>query len=181
MQKTAVVYATRNGSTRRYAEWIAGDCGADLIAVEQADIDDLVRYDTLVYGGCVYGGRIDGVSLIKNNRDLLEHTRLFVFTVGLTQPGDDAAFEQVLSRNFLEEERRGIQFFHFPGALDYQKLKLVQRPMLYLLKKSIQSKAEKNRTQLEKYLLESYGGKVDFTNQNYIGPLVQEILAGGRD
>ena len=109
-RKTAVVYATRNGSTKRYAEWIARDCGADLIPLEEAVVDRLTLYETLVYGGCVYSGAIQGISFIKNNRDLLERVRLVVFTVGLTQPGDEAAFAQVLDRNFTEEERRGIRF-----------------------------------------------------------------------
>ena len=39
---------------------------------------------------------------------------------------DDAAFAQVLDRNFTEEERRGIRFFHFPGALDYKKMNFLQ-------------------------------------------------------
>ena len=177
-RRTAVVYATRNGSTKRYAEWIARDCGAYLIPVEEAVIDRLALYETLVYGGCVYSGAIQGISFIKNNRDLLERVRLVVFTVGLTQPGDEAAFAQVLDRNFTEEERRGIRFFHFPGALDYKKMNFLQRGMMRLLKKSIQKKPPEDRSQIEGYILESYGGKVDFTNAAYIKPLVKYVRSG---
>lgn len=178
-RKTAVVYATRNGSTKRYAQWIARDCGADLIALEEADIDQLALYDTLVYGGCVYSGAIQGISFVKNNRDLLRHTRLVVFTVGLTQPGDETAFAQVLDRNFTEEERQGIRFFHFPGALDHQKMSLRQKGMMWLLKKSIQKKPKEARSQIEGYILESYGGKVDFTNAAYVKPLVRFVRGDG--
>ncbi len=177
-RKTAVVYATRNGSTKRYAEWIARDCSADLIALEEADIDQLALYGTLVYGGCVYSGAIQGISFIKNNRDLLQNVRLVVFTVGLTQPGDEAAFAQVLDRNFTEEERRDIQFFHFPGALDHKKMSLQQRGIMWILKKSIQKKPKEARSQMEGYILESYGGKVDFTNAAYVKPLVRFVRSG---
>ena len=172
-RKTAVVYASRNGSTKQYAEWIARDCGADLIPLEEAVIDRLALYDTLIYGGCVYSGIIQGISFVKNNRDLLKRMRLVVFTVGLTQPGDEAAFAQVLDRNFTEEERRDIRFFHFPGALDYKKMSFLQRGMMRLLKKSIQKKPPEGRSQIEGYILESYGGKVDFTNPAYVKPLVK--------
>lgn len=176
-KKTAVVYATRNGSTKRYAEWIARDCSAKLIALENADIDELVTYDTLVYGGCVYSGNIQGIAFIKNNRDLLEKVRLVVYTVGLTQPGDEAAFAQVLDRNFTKEERKGIHFFHFPGALDYKKMSMVQRCMMRVLKKSIQKKSKETRSQMEGYILDSFGGKIDFTNYAYIKELVKFVCA----
>lgn len=177
-RKTAVVYATRNGSTKRYAEWIARDCGADIIPLEEAVIDRLALYQTLVYGGCVYSGTIQGVSFLKNNRDLLKHVRLVVFTVGLTQPGDEVAFAQVLNRNFTEEERKGIRFFHFPGVLDYQKMDFLQRGMMRILKKSIQKKPPEARSRIEADILKSYGGKVDFSNAAYLKQLVEYVCSG---
>lgn len=177
MNRTAVVYATKQGSTERYAQWIAEACGADLISVKQANPDDLCGYDTVVFGGGVYAGAINGISLMKNNLERFrEKSRLFVFTVGLTQPGDAGAFEQVLVRNFTQQERERFRFYHFPGALDFRKLPLWQRPMFYLLKKSIQGRPPENRTQVEQNLLDCYGGAVDFTSRVYTEPLIQEIL-----
>ena len=94
-----------------------------------------------------------------------------MFAVGLTQPGDDAAFEEVLNRNFTPEEREGITFFHFPGAIDYKKLSFIQRGMMRMLKKAIQKRPAGNRSQMEQYILDSYGGRVDFTNFAYVKPL----------
>ncbi len=179
MNKTAVVYSTKQGSTARYAQWVAEACGADLISAAQADPDKLFDYDTVVYGGGVYAGAIYGISLIKNNlKRFREESRLFVFTVGLTQPGDTVAFEQVLVRNFTQQERERLRFYHFPGALDFRKLPLWQHPMFYLLKKSIQSRSPKNRTEVEQNLLDCYGGAVDFVSREYTKPLIQEILDG---
>lgn len=176
-KNVAVVYTSRNGSTQRYAEWIAEACSADLFPLENAVIDDLVEYGTVVFGGCVYNGIIDGISFLKNNESLLERTRLIVFTVGLTQPGDEAAFQQVLRRNFAPEEQNRFHIYHFLGALDYRKMKLLQRLMMRLLKKSIQKKPPELRSRLETYLLDSYGGKADFTDRTYIRPLVEEVLS----
>lgn len=179
-KKIAVVYATKNGSTKRYAEWIAKDCGARLIALEHADIDELATYDTLIYGGYVYMGNIQGIAFIKNNRDLLEKVQLVVYTVGLTQPGDEVAFMEVLDRNFTAEERKGIRFFHFPGALDYKKMGFMQKNMMRILKKSIQKKPAEARSQMEAYILESFGGRIDFTNYAYIKELVKFVRSDQR-
>lgn len=177
-QKIAVVYFSKNGSTQRYAEWIARSCKADLFPYAGADIDRLAEYDTVIYGSCVYSGVIQGIRFIKDNRDLLANTRLAVFAVGLTQPGDDTAFEEVLNRNFTPEERTGLTFFHFPGALDYKKLSFFQRGMMRMLKKSIQKRPAESRSQMEQYILDSYGGRVDFTSFTYVKPLVDWACKG---
>lgn len=177
-EKIVIVYTSRNGSTRRYAEWLAEDCRARLIPLEEASAAEAAEYETIVFGGCVYNGLIQGISFIKDHRDLFRGRRLFVFTVGLTQPGDEAAFRQVLDRNFDEGEAEGLRFFHFLGALDFKKMSLMQRMMMRLLKKSIQKKPKEARSQLEGYVLKAYGGAVDFTNRDYIGPMVEELLSG---
>jgi len=176
-KRIAVVYTSRQGSTRQYAQWVAHECSAKLFELKEAVIDDLCEYDIVVFGSCVYNGLIDGISFIKNNRDLLRDSRLFIFTVGLTQPGDETAYEQVLERNFTPEEREGLRFYHFLGVLDFGKMSLMQRLMMRLLKKSIQRKPEAARSQLESYVLKAYGGRVDFTNRACIKPLVEEVLA----
>lgn len=180
--KTAVVYCGQYGSTQRYAEWIARRCGAVLIPFEQASIDDLKSFGTVIYGGAVYAGKIMGIPFIKSNLDFFRKIRLVVYTVGLTQPGDEEAFAQVLDRNFTPEERAGIRFFHFPGALDYSRMNGVQRLMMRVLKKSIEKKGKEQRSRFEESIVQSFGGKVDFTDPSYIDPLVNYITsADGAD
>lgn len=176
--KTAVVYCGQYGSTRRYAEWIAKRCSGVLLPLEQVSIDDLKIFKTVIYGGAVYAGKIMGISFIKGNLDFFRKIRLVIYTVGLTQPGDEAAFAQVLDRNFTPEERAGIRFFHFPGALDYSKMNGVQRLMMRVLKKSIEKKSKASHSQFEESIVQSFGGKVDFTDESYIDPLVAYICAG---
>ena len=43
--------------------------------------------------------------------------------------------------------------------------------MMRMLKKAIQKRPAGNRSQMEQYILDSYGGRVDFTNFAYVKPL----------
>jgi menaquinone-dependent protoporphyrinogen IX oxidase len=177
-KKAIVVYATQFGSTQRYAEWIAKDCGAKLVPVENTTIDEMAEYETVIFGAPVYAGRIWYISLIKDNRELLANSRVVVFTTGLTEPGDDVAFQEVLKRNFTDEEQKGIHFFHFPGALDFKKMNFMQKNIMRVLKRAIKKKAAEKRSKMESYILEYYGGLLDFTNYAYIKPLVKYVQNG---
>lgn len=178
-KSTVVVYSTKNGSTERYAQWIAEDCGADLMRAGETKIEDLLNYETVIYGGCVYQGTLRGVDLIKKNLQKLREQKLVVFAVGLTHPADDAAFEQVLSQNFKPSQREGIQFFHFPGALDYAKMTFHQKYMMKLLVKNIRKRPVEQWSEIENSIVRSYGSGVDFTSRSYIKPLVQYVQQEG--
>ena len=67
MTNIAVVYCSRYGSTKQYAQWLAEDLGADLYDVRRVYKEKLETYDTIVFGGGLYYGVIKGLSRLKRN------------------------------------------------------------------------------------------------------------------
>lgn len=60
MSKIAVVYKSKYGSSKKYAEWIADELKAELFEHSKIKKDDLLKYDTIIYGGGLYAGSISG-------------------------------------------------------------------------------------------------------------------------
>ena len=141
MSKTAVIYYSKYGTTRRYAEWIASELEAELFDARKFKKKDLSRFDTIVYGGGIYAGGIKGIELItKNWYKGLSEKRVIVFAVGITVESE-ACREQCLEVNFekrfvtdaaedagrdsgqfalgelLKEKRMPIRCFFLPGFL----------------------------------------------------------------
>jgi len=67
--KTVVIYKSKYGSAKRYAEWIAEETKGDLFDGSEIKAEDMLKYDTIVYGGSLYAVGILGISLIKKNFD----------------------------------------------------------------------------------------------------------------
>ena len=84
--KTAVIYASRYGYTRQYAEWLADDLGADLFDVREARAGLIEQYDILVLGGGVYAGKLNGIEWFAGNAERLRGKKLIYFAVGLRNP-----------------------------------------------------------------------------------------------
>ena len=59
--KTIVVYRSKYGSTKAYAEWISEALGCEMIEFKEAKIEQLMKYDTIIYGGGLYAEMINGV------------------------------------------------------------------------------------------------------------------------
>jgi flavodoxin len=100
VSKTAIIYYSKYGTTRQYAEWIAEKTGAQLFDARKFKKKDLAAYDTIVYGGGIYAGGIKGIDLItKNWYKGLDEKNVIVFAVGITV-GSEACRQQCLEVNF---------------------------------------------------------------------------------
>ena len=95
MSKIAVIYKSEYGSTKKYAEWIAEELDGDLIENVKIRADDLENYDIIVYGGGLYAGGINGISLINKEFDKLKDKSLIVFTVGLIKTNNTEILSQL--------------------------------------------------------------------------------------
>ena len=68
---TIVIYRSKYGSTKKYAEWIAEELGCNILEFKEAKIENLMKYDTIIYGGGLYAEVINGVYLLTKNFDKL--------------------------------------------------------------------------------------------------------------
>ena len=87
--KIAVIYKSKYGATKRYAGWIALKLDADLYEVSDIRRKDLKAYDTIIYGGPLYIGKIKGIKFIINNYEYIKDKKLSVFMVGMREFDED--------------------------------------------------------------------------------------------
>ena len=172
--RTVVIYKSKYGSTKRYAEWIAEEVHADLFKRSKVTIKDLLQYDTIVYGGSLYAAGILGISLIKKNFAKLVDKKVIVFSVGAS-PAHPEALISVKNHNFTEEMKRKVYFFHLRGGFDYSKLSPFDKFLMSLLKKKLKQKKPDELTDDERGMLASYDHPVDWINKKAIMPIIDVI------
>ncbi len=167
-----VVYSSKTGFVEKYAKWIAEELSEKAVPVEDVDIDTLLKYDTIIFGGGLYAGGINGIKLIKKNLDQLQGKRIAVFASGASPPREETITE-VRDKNFTAEEQKNIRFFYLRGGFDYEKLNMKDKVLMTLLKKKLQSK--KDLTEDEEGMLSAYDHPVDFTDRKNILDLIEFI------
>lgn len=172
MSDTVVVYKSKYGATKKYAEWISKALNADLFEASGVSADTLSNYGTVIYGGGLYAGGILGFSFIKKAFDRIRDKKLVVFTVGLADPKDTEQFRPIIDKNLTPEMQGCIKIFHLRGSINYRKVNPAYRAAFVLIKKQIERKDEKDRNEEDRQFLETYGKSVDFTDEASISPLV---------
>jgi len=170
--KTIVVYKSISGFTQKYAEWIAEELEADLFRIEKIDIDVLLKYEIIIYGGSLHAVGISGVNIIKNNLNKLRDKNVIIFTTGASLPNESIVSE-IKDSNFSVEEQKQIQFYYFRGGFDFNKLNLINKILMTLLKWKIKLKRDKAPD--EKGMLAAYSRPMDFTKKENIKELLEFV------
>ena len=172
MNKTIVIYKTKYGATKTYAQWIADELGCSAVNAKEIKPDDLLQYDTIIYGGGLYAEIINGVTLITKNISKLEGKQLIVYTTGIT-PLDvrDYYDKMVIEKNFKGDVRDKVKVFNFTGKMVLDELSFVHRTALKSLKKLMSSK--ETPTEMEKLLIDLCDADGDFCDKAQIEGLLE--------
>lgn len=69
---TIVIYKSKYGSTKQYANWIGEALSCEVADAKSISVSDLLKYDRIIYGGGLYAEVIAGVTLITKNIEKLK-------------------------------------------------------------------------------------------------------------
>lgn len=169
-----VVYKSKYGSTKTYAEWIAEELNCEAVDAKNIKKEDLEKYDTIIYGGGLYAEVIAGATLITRNLDKLEGKKIAVYSTGITPLKYREYYDKlVIEKNFKPEMLEKIKVFNFMGKMIIDELSAVHRTALKTLKQIMLSKKELN--EMEKLLIELCEANGDFTDKNSIKELIEYV------
>lgn len=133
MRRIAVVYKSKYGSTKKYAEWIAEETGADLFNVDTCKGSDLSDYDTIVFGGCIHAGGLQGIEFLRKNMNTFCVKDVFAFAVGLNVDSIEAR-QECREINFVKQ-LKDIPCYFMHGAYDPAVVKGMDKAIMGLLKR----------------------------------------------
>lgn len=175
MCKVVVVYQSKYGTTKKYADWIANLLKADVLKANETKPEQLLKYDTIIYGGYLFGVRIKGFDLIKKNYQALKDKQILVFSVGLASIHETMK-KQISDVNFTDEMKERLALFPLRGGMDFQNLTFIDKTAMKMMHKMITKKKPEELTEDDKGFLEAYNKTVDFTDEKQVLPIVDAIL-----
>ena len=135
MSKGIILFQSKYGATKKYADWLAEMTGYDCAETKNANAVDLKPYDVILLGGGVYASGIAGFQFIKKNIGQLADKKIAVFAVGAS-PYDEKAILQMRDLHF-KNELRSIPLFYCRGAWDEETMKFTDRALCKMLQKAV--------------------------------------------
>lgn len=173
MSNILILYKSKYGASKQYAQWIAEMTGGKLVEAEVLGKTDTGQYGCVIFAGGIYAGGLAGVRLLKKNREKLLNRRLIIFAVGASP--EDKEVKAQIKEKLTEILNRDIQFFYGRGAYDETKMTLADRTLCRLLRKSVEKKPEDKLAPWERALLEAKDKGCVWTDRRYLEELAKNL------
>ena len=173
MSKGIILFQSKYGATKKYADWLAEMTGYDCAETKNANAVDLKPYDVILLGGGVYASGIAGFQFIKKNIGQLADKKIAVFAVGAS-PYDEKAIMQIREMHF-KDELCNISLFYCRGAWDEEKMTWKDRTLCRMLKKAVAKKDPDTYEPWMKALMSADGKQCDWTDRSYLEPILKKF------
>ncbi len=172
MGKGLVLYKSKYGATKKYAQMTAEEFGADLLEIDKWK-GAAEGYDWVVFCGAIYASGISGLKTLKKYRSRMKDIPRAVFCVGAS-PYDEKAVGEVTARN-MQGELAGVPLFYGRGAWNEAAMDFKDRTLCKLLQKSVAKQDPSTYEPWMKALMEAMGQTCDWTDRKYLEPLFSWI------
>ncbi len=172
--KTIIIYNSKTGFTKRYAEWISEALGSECVELREAKKQSFDDYDAIIFGGWTCAGGISKIKWFKSNMKRWDGKKLIVYCVG-GSPMESPEVPKALRNNFSEEEWGKVNAFYCPGGFNYEKMSAKSKFMMKMFLKVLSAKKEK--TEEDKIMIEMISHSYDIADKKYIEPII--ACAGG--
>lgn len=180
MKKAVVVYNSKRGSTRQYAEWIVEElstfCSCDLVDFSKIKDGSFYDYDLVIYGGWIRGSGIvdfDRFSKLWED-DILD--RMMVFGVGVAIPTPEN-YMQVWSLNLGKIDPKNVHkatLYILDGKYDPRAVTGLDKVLMGIAKKVMLSGATREAANDAGEMRRRIEDGVDLVRRDNIKALVKE-------
>lgn len=173
MCKGIIIYQSKYGATKKYADWLTEETGYDCVETKKAKASQLQSYDVIILGGGVYASGIAGLHFLKKNISAFHNKTIAVFAVGAS-PYDENAITQIKEMHF-KDKLINVPMFYCRGAWDEEKMTFSDRTLCRMLQKAVAKQNPNEYEPWQKALMCAVGKKCDWTDKTYLKPILKFI------
>lgn len=168
--KILLIYKSKTGFTKRYAEMIAKETNVTLMDYKEASPEKISAFDTVIFGSRAFAGTIDGY---KKMQDMLSKStvkKFILFATGATPNTATDTINEFWAQNLSAAELQRIPHFYMPGGLCLEKLPISDRLMLKAA--GAMMKKKKNKTEQDIAFEQAIKTSYDISSKEFIQPLL---------
>ncbi len=147
MMAGAVVYQSRYGSTRQYAEWLSQSLQMELFSLNEMKDKNIAQFSEIVFCSPVYYGKILLSRYIKKTWNLFKGKKLYLLVVAGVDENAKEDIQNMINLNFKPIILSRLKWFYLGGRMELERLKLMEKFIVKRLAKIIEDEKERDKLQ----------------------------------
>lgn len=168
MKSALIIYKSKTGFTKKYADWILEEVPCSITAYGKLKKEDIDKHDIIIYGAGVHAGLIPGLKKIKKLVDF-DKKKVIIFATGAA-PNAEELVRPIIDNN-LADCKSKVDFFYFESGINYENMGFFSKGLMKTFSKILNAK--KDKTEEEKAMSERIMSSFDNTKREYIEPLTK--------
>ena len=175
-KKAIVIYNSKRGSTKQYAEWIASELGCTSVSLENLDYGSLGQFDVVIFGSWLRGSGIVGFDKFRKQiADCAD--KLIIFVTGISEYNPQN-YKQICEINFKDGINMQNTLLYFcPGRYVPSEVKGLDKFLMAISKKVLISGAtDSSSSAAASTMVDAIENGVDNVDRRY----TEQVLRAAR-
>ena len=140
MKNIAIVYSSKYGHTKQYADWLKEDVDADAIDISKFNITQMLAYKLVIFACGVYGDKLSIMDFVKKNVTAIPAQKTMIMAVGWYTNDSKEATEKLINDNYPPEFKGKVPMYVVNSGLDKKQISKMDSVKLVAAKLAIEKK-----------------------------------------
>lgn len=140
MKTIAVVYSSKYGHTKQYADWLKEDVDADAIDIGKFNITQMLAYKLVIFACGVYGDKLSIMDFVKKNVTAIPAQKTMIMAVGWYTNDSKEAKEKLIEENYPPEFKGKVPMYVVNSGINKKQISKVDSVKLVAAKLAIEKK-----------------------------------------
>ena len=178
MKKVAVVYSSKFGHTKQYADWLAADIGdADVINAASFNPTQFLAYKLVIFASGVYSDKLPIMDFIKKNISSVKPAKSMVMAVSWYTNDSEEAKAKLIADNYPEEFKNVVPMYVVNSGIDKKQISPVDSMKLLATQAMIAKKDGRTSDDINILsILKGYSDPTDKENLESIKAAVEKFF-----
>lgn len=141
MKDIAIVYSSKCGHTKRYADWLKEDIEADVIALTSFSPSRMASYKLIIFACGVYGDKLSIMDFVKKNITAVPMQKVMVMAVSWYTNDSEEARQKLIADNYPDQfKHNNVPLFVINSGIDKKLISPTDKVKLVAAKAMIDKK-----------------------------------------
>lgn len=181
MKNVAVVYLSKHGHTKRYAEWLKEDLGADttdIIEVSRFNITQVLAYKLIIFACGVYGDKLAIMDFVKKNVSSIPAQKAMVMAVSWYTNDSEEATKKLIDENFPDTYKNAVPLYVINSGIDKKGISPMDNMKLLASQVMIEKKDGRSSDDINALaIIKGYSDQTSRDNLASVKKAVEEFFA----
>ncbi len=177
MKDLAVVYATKYGHTKQYADWMKEEAGADIFVSTSFTPTKALEYKAVVFAGGVYGDKILIMDWLKKNLGQVNVNKIIIAAVSWYCNDSEEAKARLIAENYPEQFKNIVPLVVINSGIDKKKTSVMDKAQLLAAQSAINKHDVRSADDINALaIIKGYSDSTSKDNLKSLTAAVQNIL-----